>query len=96
MGFLSKSSHSSSITNPLVRIPYRALIPKGLEGLLVACRGFSSSDEANLYWNLIPHCMCFGQAAGAAAAIAANDGVGVRSVDYGKLRDNLITQKVIL
>lgn len=84
------------VTNPLLHIPYRALIPKGIEGLLVACRGFSSSDEANLFWNLIPHCMCFGQAAGAAAAIASKEGIGVRSVDYNKLRDKLLEQKVIL
>jgi hypothetical protein len=94
--FPNVETGDSIVTNPLVHIPYRALIPKGLEGLLVGCRGFSSSEEANLYWNLIPHCMCLGQAAGAAAALAAKANAGVRDVDYGVLRDRLAAQNVIL
>jgi hypothetical protein len=84
------------ITSPLLCIPYRALIPKGLEGLLVACRGFSSTDEVNESWNLIPHCMCFGEAAGTAAAMAVQAGVGVRDVDIPKLQANLAEHGVVL
>jgi hypothetical protein len=77
-------------------IPYRSLVPKKVEGLLVACRAFSSEDCVNDNFNLIPHCLCFGQAAGTAAAIALNDSVSVRKVNFPTLRDSLIKQGVIL
>src|SRR5512137_2284532 len=38
-------------------IPYRALLPKGVENMLVACRAFSSDQEVNNFFNLIPHCV---------------------------------------
>ncbi|MDR0916605.1 MAG: FAD-dependent oxidoreductase [Oscillospiraceae bacterium] len=85
-----------SLQHPRTYIPYRSLIPKGVEGLLVACRAFSSDHEFQEFFNLIPHCMCFGQAAGAAAAIAVKDGVGVRDVDYGKLKAELLRHGAIL
>jgi hypothetical protein len=87
---------ATTVDHPRLCIPYRALVPKGIEGLLVACRGFSSTDEVNEFWNLIPHCMCIGQAAGAAAAMSAAAGSGVRDVDFKALRANLIAQGAIL
>jgi hypothetical protein len=64
--------------------------------LLVACRAFSADHEFSEYFNLIPHCMCFGQAAGTAAALAVSGGVGVRNVDYAALRIALLKQGAIL
>ncbi|MCL2124614.1 MAG: FAD-dependent oxidoreductase [Oscillospiraceae bacterium] len=85
-----------SLQHPRTFVPYRALIPKGTEGLLVACRAFSADHDFSEFFNLIPHCMCFGQAAGAAAAIAVADGVGVRDVDFAKLRSELLKHGAIL
>ncbi|MDR0935421.1 MAG: FAD-dependent oxidoreductase [Oscillospiraceae bacterium] len=85
-----------SLKYPRTYIPYRSLIPKGIDGLLVACRAFSSDHEFQEFFNLIPHCMCFGQAAGAAAAIAVSDGVSVRDVDFTKLRSELLKHGAIL
>ena len=85
-----------SLQYPKTFVPYRALVPKGTEGLLVACRAFSSDHEFSEFFNLIPHCMCFGQAAGAAAAISVADGVGVRDVDFAKLRNELLKHGAIL
>jgi len=85
-----------SLQYPRTYVPYRALVPKGIEGMLVACRAFSSDHDFQEFFNLIPHCMCFGQAAGAAAAIAVSDGVGVRDVDYGKLKGELLKYGAIL
>jgi hypothetical protein len=87
---------ATTVEHPKLCVPYRALIPKEIEGLLVACRGFSSTDEVNEFWNLIPHCMCIGQAAGAAAAIAAAAGTGVRDIDFEALRSRLTDQGAIL
>ena len=81
---------------PVVYVPYGALVPKRVDGLLVACRAFSSDDDANSCFNLVPHCMCLGQAAGVAAAIAVEKDIALRSVPYPALRERLIRQGVLL
>ncbi|MCE5254041.1 MAG: FAD-dependent oxidoreductase [Actinomycetia bacterium] len=85
-----------AVEHPYLFVPYRTLVPKDVEGLLVACRGFSSSEWINNLWNLIPHCMCYGQAAGTAAAMAVDAGCRVRDVDYKSLQSKLRRQGVIL
>jgi 2-polyprenyl-6-methoxyphenol hydroxylase-like FAD-dependent oxidoreductase len=85
-----------SARHPALCIPYRCLVPLKVDGLLVACRAFSSSDSINHYFNIIPHCLCYGQAAGTAAAIAAKEGIEPRKVDYGALKAGLLSQGVNL
>jgi hypothetical protein len=85
-----------SARHPTLCVPYRCLVPRKINGLLVACRAFSSSDRVNHHFNIIPHCICYGQAAGTAAAMAAAAGIEPRKVDYGDLRRNLIKQGVPL
>ncbi len=85
-----------SAKHPNVCIPYRALVPKKIDGLLVACRAFSSEYQFNEYFNLIPHCIAFGQAAGTAAALAVEAGVQPRKVNYITLQKHLINQGVKL
>ncbi|MCR3923005.1 MAG: FAD-dependent oxidoreductase [Firmicutes bacterium] len=77
-------------------IPYRSLLPKDVDGLLVACRAFSSDIGANDAFNWIPHCIAFGEAAGTAAAIAVKLGIQPREVDYRALQDLLLSQGAIL
>jgi hypothetical protein len=64
--------------------------------MLVACRAFSSDQEVNNFFNLIPHCVAFGEAAGTAAALSVSQNVSVRNVDFGSLRQRLIAQNVPL
>ena len=52
-------------------IPYRCLLPQGLEGLLVAGRCISGTHEAHASYRVTGTCMGMGQAAGLAAAWAA-------------------------
>lgn len=85
-----------SAKHPTLCIPYRCLVPKKIDGLLVACRAFSSSDSINHHFNIIPHCICYGQAAGTAAAMAAKAGIQPRNVNYKALQENLIKQGVQL
>jgi len=85
-----------SAKHPTICIPYRCLVPKKVEGLLVACRAFSSSDSINQYFNIIPPCIAYGQAAGTAAALAVDAGVQPRKVDYKALHKNLVKQGVKL
>jgi len=94
--FASNDRGELSLKHPRMFIPYRSLVPRRIEGLLVACRGFSSDDEVNDQFNLIPHCICFGQAAGTAAAMAVNAGVHPRKVDTKALRNSLVKQGAIL
>jgi hypothetical protein len=82
--------------HPLTYIPYRSLLPKGVENMLIACRAFSSDQIVNNYFNLIPHCIAFGEAAGTASALALNQGVSVRNVNFASLRKKLIAQNVPL
>ncbi len=86
----------ASLKHPHMFIPYRCLVPKNVENLLVACRAFSSDDITNNYFNLIPHCIALGEAAGTAAAIAVKNGTKVRDVNYATLQRQLLKQGVIL
>jgi len=77
-------------------IPYRALVPAKVEGLLVAGRSFSSDKIANDSLNLIPHCCAMGEAAGTAAALAVKQGISLRKVDYKLLQKTLVKQGAAL
>lgn len=85
-----------SLDHPNMYIPYRCLLPKNLDNFLVACRAFSSDVHVQDYFNLIPHCIAFGEAAGAAAALALNAGVSVKKVDIKALQRQLEKQGVPL
>lgn len=85
-----------SIKHPLTYIPYRSLLPKGVDNMLVACRAFSSDQTVNNFFNLIPHCIAMGEAAGTAAALSLDQGVDVRSVNIGALQKQLMSQNVPL
>jgi hypothetical protein len=82
--------------NPHGYIPYRSLVPRDINGLLVACRAFSSDMVANDTYNWIPHCIAYGEAAGTAAAIAVREGIQPRAISYGKLQKQLLKQGVLL
>lgn len=86
----------TSLKHPNTFIPYRSLLPKGVENMLVGCRAFSSDQEANNFFNLIPHCVAFGEAAGTAAALSIKEGVTPRKVNFAALRKQLIAQNVPL
>ena len=60
--------------------PYRALVPKEVDQLLVAGRHYSASPDAQRMSREIPPCMAMGQAAGIAAGIAIDRGIAVRDV----------------
>jgi hypothetical protein len=85
-----------SAKHPTLCIPYRCLVPRRVDGLLVAGRAFSSADTINETFNIIPHCICYGQAAGTAAAMVVKTGIQPRKVNYQELRKNLVKQGVNL
>jgi glycine/D-amino acid oxidase-like deaminating enzyme len=77
-------------------IPYRTLLPIGIEGLLVAGRCFSSTHDAHASARSMATCMAMGQAAGTAAALAAAAGSTPRSLDAGAVRSRLATDGAVL
>ncbi|MBU2699598.1 hypothetical protein Ga0466249_000679 [Sporomusaceae bacterium BoRhaA] len=85
-----------SVSKAAAHIPYRALVPKKINNLLVAGRSFSSDVEANNWTNLIPHCITMGEAAGAAAVLALDSNVQPRDIDVKVLQGMLKKQGVYL
>lgn len=77
-------------------IPYRALLPAGLEGLLVAGRCFSATHDAHASARSMATCMAMGQAAGTAAALAAGAGVTPRAIAPADLRARLLADGALI
>jgi hypothetical protein len=77
-------------------IPYRALLPRATDGLLVAGRMITSDFEAHMSTRNTVSCMAQGQAAGTAAALASQAGVAPRQLDVGALRKTLLANGVFL
>ena len=75
-----------------MRVPYRSLVPKGLDNLVVAGRCISASQDAMVQLRLIPPCFATGQAAGTAAALALSHRVAPRDLDIRVLQKHLAAQ----
>jgi hypothetical protein len=67
-------------------VPYRALLPRGVEHLLVAGRCITSQFEAQNSTRIIGCCWVQAEGAGTAAALAARDKVTPGEVDVGQLQ----------
>lgn len=81
---------------PNISIPYGALVPQALDGLLACGRHISCDRNSHGFMREIPQCWITGQAAGAAAALAVVQGVQPRAVDIGSLQQALQRQGVYL
>ena len=77
-------------------VPYRCMLPRDIDGLLVAGRCVSSDYVACNTLRLIVPCFATGQAAGVAAAMAVEIDCPPRSVPSGLLRTALRRQDVYL
>ncbi len=77
-------------------IPYRCLVPRGIEDLLVAGKAVSAQREA--YQRFLMQTMVTGQAAGVAAALCARDNISPRMLesDVSELQRILVDQGAIL
>jgi len=71
-------------------IPYRCLVPKKVENLLVAGRPISVTHEAFSSTRVMPTCMALGEAAGIAAALSAKKKISPKKVDAGQIREILL------
>ncbi|NEN07821.1 FAD-dependent oxidoreductase [Diaminobutyricibacter tongyongensis] len=66
--------------------PYRSLLPKNVDQLLVAGRHFSATSDAQKSSREIPPCMAMGQATAVAASLAVQQGIRVRNVDATEIQ----------
>jgi hypothetical protein len=77
-------------------IPYRCLVPRNVENLLVAGKAVSTDRDA--YLRYLMQTMVTGQAAGVAAALSARKGITPRQLeeDVSELQGILVKQGAIL
>lgn len=81
---------------PLWQIPYRSLLPKETDNLLVAGRCFCFEEKLVEDTRIIGTCLITGHGAGAAAAVAVDSKTTTRSVDIHRVQDILKKQKAWL
>jgi ribulose 1,5-bisphosphate synthetase/thiazole synthase len=81
-------------TGRYMHIPYRALLPKGVENLLLAGRAIGGDRIAHAATRNMACCAVAGQGAGVAAAIATTGGREVAAVDLDDVQSELQRQGV--
>ena len=77
-------------------IPYRCLVPKKIDDLLVAGRCISSEQQPYESHRAMIPIMAIGQAAGTAAALCALGRVKPRQLDIARLQETLRLQNAVL
>jgi hypothetical protein len=85
-----------AMTANAYQIPYRALVPLRIDGLLAAGRCVSSTHEALSAIRVMAQCFGMGQAAGTAAALSVQAGVPPRRLDVRRLQETLVARGVNL
>lgn len=83
-------------TNEPFYFPYRSLVPKGVNNLLVAGRCAAAERPVMAAIRVIPPCFAMGQAAGTAAALCVKDAVQPGNLDSDKLVSTLKADGVYL
>jgi hypothetical protein len=78
------------------QIPYRILVPKNVDNLLVAGRCVSCDHEALGSLRVMPQCGVMGQAAGVASVLSLHQDISPRKIDVKALQDELRRQKCII
>jgi hypothetical protein len=79
-----------------VSVPYGAIVPAELDGLLAPGRHLACDTTSHSFLREIPQCWLTGQAAGVAAALAADRGVAPRAVPVGEIQASLRRQGALL
>lgn len=75
-----------------VDLPYRSLLPKGLDGILVVGLGAGAERDAMTLIRMQADVQNQGYAAGVAAAMAAKKGGHTREIDVKELQKGLVAQ----
>ena len=78
-----------------VRVPWRCLLPKGLDGVIVTGLGVSSHRDAIPVIRMIPDIQNQGYSAGVAAAMIAKKGCTTRGIDIKELQRQLVKKEIL-
>jgi hypothetical protein len=89
-------SPSLSPKTPNISVPYGALVPEGLDGILGAGRHIACDPSSHTFLREIPQCWLTGQAAGVAAALAAGSSTSPRHVPVRAIQRELLRQGAYL
>ena len=89
-------SGDDTFTRGAFEIPYRSLLPTGIDNLLVAGRAVGVAPNVIDRARLIPVCMVTGEAAGTAAAMSVEADCTPRALDTKALRAELARRNVCL
>ena len=81
---------------PNISVPYGALVPSGIDGVLGAGRHIACDTNSHSFLREIPQCWMTGQAAGIAAALAADSGTRPRDLDPRVIQRELLAQDAYL
>ncbi len=91
MFFIQDPGHKPMYVN----FPYRCLLPKKLNGLLVTGLGVSAHRDAMPILRMQPDIQNQGYAAGTAAAMAVKSGADVRNIDIKALQRHLFDKDIL-
>ncbi len=75
--------------NVTVAVPYKAILPKGYDGILVPCRALGVDRDIASCVRMIPDMKKLAEGAAAWATLAIQENKGLREVSYDRLRDAL-------
>ncbi len=81
---------------PNISVPYGALVPSGMDGVLGAGRHIACDTNSHSFLREIPQCWMTGQAAGIAAALAAGSATQPRDLDPRVIQRELLGQGAYL
>jgi hypothetical protein len=73
-------------------IPYRCLLPLGVENVIMAGRFISGTSDAQASYRVMGPAMVMGHAAGVAAALAAKEGLTFDQLKVSQVQNQLIQQ----
>ncbi len=94
-GFVGVHPHKESPPLPY-EIPFRCLLPAGVDGLLVVGKPISTTHRAHGSTRVPGTSLATGQAAGVAAALSAKHGCAPRQVDIAQLQNTLRAQGALV
>jgi ribulose 1,5-bisphosphate synthetase/thiazole synthase len=94
-GFVGVHPHKENPPEPY-EIPYRCLLPRNLDGLLVVGKPISTTHRAHGSTRVPGTSMATGHAAGVAAALASQPGVTPRRISMEVLQSELMRQSALL
>ena len=92
----SGTSHYYFPAGSYYTIPYRSLVPRGTDNLLVAGRCLSATHEAQASIRIMPICASTGEAAGVGAAVSFRSGKPVQEADIAEVQRILLENGAFL